>query len=130
VQARRRTQDLEGPQVRAFAQQPGIHLAQHRAEAVGVVEQRSLAIGPDHLQPVVDAAGQRALEQPGGIARLQRGQPFATAGGHGHHLRGAGQEGRQPGVARGSRMQPEHAEGIGVPALAQQLDVAFVQHQA
>ena len=34
-----RAQHLVGPQVRAFGQQPDVHLAEHRGEAVGVLEQ-------------------------------------------------------------------------------------------
>ena len=122
--AGRRAEDLEGAQVRAFAQQPGVHLAQHRAEAIGVVEQRALAVGPLHLQPVGRrgrAAGlrtgrRRHAAAAGPAARRRRATTACTCAAPGRNA--ASQR-----AAIGQRVRTEHAEGVGMPALAQRLHV-------
>ncbi len=116
-------EDLEGTQVRAFAQQPGVHLAEHRAEAIGVLEQRALAVGPLHLQAIGQCSGHRAFEQAGRITRLQGGERLATATVQHIHARRAGQKGGKPDVAFGVRVGPEHGKGIGMPTLTQRQHV-------
>ena len=71
-----RAKHLEGTQVRAFAKVVQVLVAQQGADGVRVGQHGDHAVGPFHLQAVVEvvlAARDGAFEEPGLVAQGQRG---------------------------------------------------------
>ena len=123
--ARQAAQHLEGSQVGAFGQQPGVHLAEHGAETVRVLYDSLGAVFPLHRQQPGPrfADAQPPLEQACRVSASQRAQ-HAAAGALEHvHRSGAGKEGAGPQRTLGVGVQPEHREGIAVAPMADQFDV-------
>ena len=127
-----RPQHLPRPQMRAFGEQPHVHLAEHRAVAVRVVERRFAAVVPAHLQPVVArrCAVARAFEEAGGVAALEAGEHSAAGRvEHGHRGRPRLEAAQLP-AAVGARMCAEHGERVAVSRRADLGNLAGVQHAA
>jgi len=113
--------------VRAFAEQPHVHLAQHGAEAVGVFLQRFVAVGPAHTQLVAAARGQGGGPAEHAIGMQQRQCPGACAAHH-HHGHRAGEETAHVHGLVGPQVRPQHGTGVAVAAQAQGVDLVRVRH--
>ncbi len=126
-----RPQHLVGAQVLAFGQQPGVGVAEHRREAVRVLEHRAATVAPVGAQPVALAGQrQRALEEAVGMAQRQLAvRPVVGARQHLDPGR-AGQEGAQPQPAVVGGMGAEHAERVGMARRPDEVDRRVLQHQA
>ena len=72
------------PAVRALDQQMVVHLAEHRAEGIGVAELPDAAgiAGPQAIALVPAAAGDQPFEEPVGMALGERPQRGAVLGQH------------------------------------------------
>jgi len=125
VFAGRRAERLGRPQMRALGKQPGIKFAEHRAEAVGIVDQRRGRARPVHPQPIAARRqrGQAALEDAVGVHAEQIGQHRRARRSDGPYRLCAGKESPQAPGPRAIRMRPEHAEGIGMPGLEEGSEV-------
>jgi hypothetical protein len=115
--------------VRTLAEQPHVHVAQHGAEAVGILEQGLAAVLPTGAQLVVTELRTRhgrALEQAPAVDQCER--PGAPAG-NGLRRHGARQEGPHHRVERGGLVHAQHRKRVTVAALAERLDLVGCQQR-
>ena len=116
-----RAEPVVEPDVRAFADEPVVERAQHRAVRVGVVD------GPGPVavrgaQPVCGAPRHRAFEEAGGVQARERREQVAVGG---HRVDGVGAGNERAHHQRAGRLvQAEHREGIAVAALDDRVDRA------
>jgi hypothetical protein len=126
--SRRGAECFEGPQMRAFGEQPRVHFAEHLAEAVRIVLDRLAAVGPADAQPVGAFELHRGFEQ---AVVVHAGELLARAvfGGVDHrHFQRTGLEGADPGCAIGIGVRAEHGERIAVAGLQDLLDIGQREH--
>lgn len=97
----------------AFGEQVQVHVAQLRAEAVGVFGDL-LAPGPADLQQVRLCLVQVSAEQPGQAALHHFGQHPPVLPGEHPTAQGAGQESTHPDTTRTIAMGTQYCERIGV----------------
>ena len=111
--------------VPAFAEQVFVDLAQHRREAVGILDVPSERPGA-HVQGVGEAfgaAGDDAGEEAFGIDAFERDEIRRTARVADRDLGGLRGEDRDADRLAVATVHPEHAERVAVPAADDRLDV-------
>jgi hypothetical protein len=116
--------------MRAFAQQPDIHVAEHRWEAVRVVNNGTAAIVPPHVEAIGAAFSdaQAAFEKPIRMAQVELDQRAGVGRIDHRDLRRAGQQGSHPKRALLVRVHAEHRERIAVRGGPDELDLSVVDH--
>ncbi|MNM98353.1 hypothetical protein D3C81_1108820 [compost metagenome] len=106
----------------AFGEQVQVHVAQLRAEAVGVFGDL-LATGPADLQQVRVCLIEVRGEQPRQAALLHFGEDAPVMPGQDAHIQGVGQEGADHLPARAVAMGAEYRKWIGVLGAGQGVEV-------
>ena len=123
----RGAEDFVRPQMRTFAEQPDVHVAQHGAEAVGVFDQRFTAVMPADAQLVGPFDAGHAFEHTVGVHCPQRPGVRASRDLHGHRAR---QESANQRRSVGLEVRPQHGENIAVLPFAQGFDRFGGEHRA
>src|SRR5262249_26986908 len=104
---------VEESEMRPLGEVVVVHLAEHRAEAVGVDDRPGrCGVGAVEADELAPGRGKHAFEEPGGMAALERAEGRAIEGRRFHPI-GAGHEGARTIAAIG-RLDAEAREGVGM----------------
>ena len=134
--AQMRAEPLVRPQVRAFGEQPDVEFAEHRREAVGILDLLN-ASRPGDAQPVVEqlvASEDRGLEkagmitQTGDLAFGKFDENLARIRINHMNRRCTGLYAAQPQTLFGVGMQSQYGKRVAVFATAQRQNFSFIQH--